>query len=56
MKFKTGEKIFIYGDKKKKFFGRVIEFLGETYFDGAVYLIEVNGKKISIHERYIYFV
>lgn len=54
MKFKAGEKIVIYGDKNKKFFGNVIEFLGETHIDGAVYLIEINGKKISIHERYIH--
>jgi hypothetical protein len=56
MRFKTGEKIFIYGDKKEKFFGNVVEFLGETHIDGAVYLIEINGKKISMHESYIHFV
>ena len=59
MRFKTGEKIFILGfelnsDKKKKFFGNVIEYLGETHIDGAVYLIEVNGKKIQEHESYIH--
>jgi len=54
MKFEAGEKIFVYGDKRKKFFGSVIEFLGETHIDGSVYLIEINGKKTSIHERYLH--